>query len=143
MSFPFNYALLRATVTKKKKKKKTKWAGRSISFKIACAPRNDSNKPPHLHRLIRVFVACLQMFWVFGYHYENTPIQIYRTFYLQKLKQIRIKTSDIFHISAQNIDCWYSLEPPRRGGFNEYHNLCFWAEIRKIMFTPVNPSFTT
>ena len=22
-------------------------------------------------------------------------------------------------------------------------NLCFWAEIRKIMYTPVNPSFTT
>ena len=21
------------------------------------------------------------------------------------------------------------------------HNLCFWAEIRKIMYTPVNPSF--
>ena len=38
----------------------------------------------------------------------------------------------IFHISAQNIDCGYSLEPPRRGGSNEYHNLCFWADIRKI-----------
>ena len=22
------------------------------------------------------------------------------------------------------------------------HNLCFWAEIRKIMYTPVNPSFS-
>ena len=30
-----------------------------------------------------------------------------------------------FHISAQNIDCGYSLEPPHRGGSNEYHNLCF------------------
>ena len=29
------------------------------------------------------------------------------------------KNSDIFHISAQNIDCGYSLEPPRRGGSNE------------------------
>ena len=37
----------------------------------------------------------------------------------------QIKISDIFHISAQNIDCGYSLEPPRRGGSNEYHNLCF------------------
>ena len=25
-----------------------------------------------------------------------------------------------FQISAQNIDCGYSLEPPRRGGSNEY-----------------------
>ena len=32
----------------------------------------------------------------------------------------QIKNSDIFHISAQNIDCGYSLEPPRRGGTNEY-----------------------
>ena len=30
------------------------------------------------------------------------------------------KISAIFHISAQNIDCGYSLEPPRRGGSNEY-----------------------
>ena len=29
------------------------------------------------------------------------------------------KNSDIFHISAQNIHCGYSLEPPRRGGSNE------------------------
>ena len=35
------------------------------------------------------------------------------------------KNSDIFHISAQNIDCGYSLEPPHRGGSNERHNLCF------------------
>ena len=62
---------------------------------------------------------------------------------LQPKKEIfQIKNSDIFHISAQNIDCGYSLEPPRRGGSNEYHNLCFCAEIRKIMYTPVNPSFT-
>ena len=26
--------------------------------------------------------------------------------------------SDIFHISAQNIDCGYSLEPPPEGGSN-------------------------
>ena len=30
------------------------------------------------------------------------------------------KNADIFHVSAQNIDCGYSLEPPRRGGSNEY-----------------------
>ena len=29
----------------------------------------------------------------------------------------------IFLISAQKTDCGYSLEPPRRGGSNEYHNL--------------------
>ena len=54
-----------------------------------------------------------------------------------------MKNSDIcFHISAQNIVCGYSLEPPRRGGSNEYPQSMFWAEIRKMMCTPVNPSFT-
>ena len=38
----------------------------------------------------------------------------------------------IFHISAQNIDCGYSLEPPRWGGSNEYPQSMFWAEIWKI-----------
>ena len=52
------------------------------------------------------------------------------------------KKTDIFHISAQNIDCGYSLEPPRRGGSNEYPESMFCAEIRQIMYTPVNPSFT-
>ena len=51
------------------------------------------------------------------------------------------KKSDIFHISAQNIDCGYSLEPPRRVGSNEYPQSMFWAEIRKTTYTPVNPSF--
>ena len=37
----------------------------------------------------------------------------------------------IFLISAQNIDCGYSLEPPRRGGSKEYPQSMFWAEIWK------------
>ena len=75
-------------------------------------------------------------------HSENMPIQLYWKFYHQKNENFQIKISDIFHISAQNIDCGYSLEPPRRGGSNEYPQSMFWAEIRKIMYTPVNPSFT-
>ena len=76
------------------------------------------------------------------FHYENTPIQIYGKFHLQKTENFQIKNPDIFHISTQNIDCGYSLEPPRRGGSNEYPQSMFWAEIRKIIYTPVNPSFT-
>ena len=33
-----------------------------------------------------------------------------------------------FHISAQNIDCGYSLEPPRRGGSNEYPQSMFFEQ---------------
>ena len=47
-------------------------------------------------------------------HYENTPIQIYRKFHLLKTENCQTKNFDILHISAQNIDCGYSLEPPHR-----------------------------
>ena len=60
----------------------------------------------------------------------------------KKTENFQIKNSDIFHISAQNIDCEYALEPPQRGGFNEYPQSMFCVEIRKILYTPVNPSFT-
>ena len=42
-----------------------------------------------------------------------------------KYEKFQIKKSDIFHVSAQNIDCGYSLEPPRRGGSNEYPQFMF------------------
>ena len=45
-------------------------------------------------------------------YYDTTPIQIYWKLHHQKLK-VSDKNSDIFHISAQNIDCGYSLELPQ------------------------------
>ena len=42
-----------------------------------------------------------------------------------KTENFHMKNSDIFHISAHNIDCGYSLEPPRRGGSNEYPQSMF------------------
>ena len=50
-------------------------------------------------------------------------------FYIVKLRFTGVYI--IFLISAQNIDCGYSLEPPRRGGSNEYPQ-SIWAEIWKI-----------
>ena len=60
----------------------------------------------------------------------------------QKNENFQIKNTDVFHTSAQNIDCGYSLELPHWGSSNEYPQSMFWVEIRKIMHTPVNPSFT-
>ena len=74
-------------------------------------------------------------------HYENMPIQIYRRFQLQKLKNFQTKPPIFFHASAQNIDCGYSLEPPRRGGSNEYPQSMLFSKIRKIMYNPCKPQF--
>ena len=38
----------------------------------------------------------------------------------------------IFLFLLKNIDCGYPLEPPRRGGSNEYPQSMFWAEIWNI-----------
>ena len=50
-----------------------------------------------------------------------------------------MKISDIFHISAQNIECGFSLDPPQWGGSNEYPQSMFWAEIRKKNVYPYKP----
>ena len=53
----------------------------------------------------------------------------------------QIKNSDIFHISAQNIDCGYTLEPPRRGGSNEYPQSIFLSRNNKNNVYPYKPQF--
>ena len=54
---------------------------------------------------------------------------------------IQIKNSDIFHISAQNIYCVYLLEPPRRGGSNEYPQSMFLSRNKKNNVYPCKPQF--
>ena len=51
------------------------------------------------------------------------------------------KNSDIFHTSAQNIDCGHSLEPPRRGGSNEYPQSMFLSRNKKNNIYPCKPQF--
>ena len=46
-----------------------------------------------------------------------------------------------FHISAQNIDCGYSLGPPRRGGSNEYPQSMFLSRNKKNNVYPCKPQF--
>ena len=74
-------------------------------------------------------------------HYENTPIQIYKKFHLQKLKIFRWKTLIFFHISAQNMDCGYSLEPPRWGGSNEYPQSMSLSRNKKNNAYPCKSQF--
>ena len=74
-------------------------------------------------------------------HYENTPIQIYWKFYNQKGTFSDKNILIFFHISAQNIDCRYSLEPPRQGGANEYPQSMFLNRNKKNNVYPCKPQF--
>ena len=64
------------------------------------------------------------------------PIQIYWKFYHQKSEKFQIKNSDILHISAQNIDCGYSLEPP-----NDYPQSMFSSKNKKNNVYPCKPQY--
>ena len=56
----------------------------------------------------------------------------HRFFSAVKIQNFIGKLSSVFNIFAPNIDCGYTLEPPQRGDSNEYHNLCFVSNLRKI-----------
>ena len=58
-----------------------------------------------------------------------------------KTENFQIKTMIFFHISAQNIDCGYSLEPPRQGGSNEYPQSMFLSRNKKNNVNPCKPQF--
>ena len=58
-----------------------------------------------------------------------------------KTESFQIKILIFFHISAQNIDWRYSLEPPRRGGSNEYPQSMFLSRNKKNNVYPCKPQF--
>ena len=83
--------------------------------------------------------------WMFymSPHEEKTYLQPHNKFYHQKNEKFhRHKNSDIFHISAQNKDCAYSLEPPRWGGSNEYPQSMFLSRNKKNNVYPCKPQFS-
>ena len=56
-------------------------------------------------------------------HKKTRLFKYIENFTTKKPENFQMKIS--FHIFAQNIDCGYSLKPPRRGGFNEYPQSMF------------------
>ena len=58
-----------------------------------------------------------------------------------KNENFQIKNFYILHTPVQNIDCGYSLEPPRRGGSNEYPQSMFLSRNKKNNVYPCKPNF--
>ena len=74
-------------------------------------------------------------------HITKTRLFKYIENFTSKIENFQIKkNSDIFHISAQNIDCGYLLEPPRRGGSN-YPQSMFLSRNKKNNVCPCKPQF--
>ena len=71
----------------------------------------------------------------------KTHLFKYTENFTTKNENFQTKNSDVSHISAQNIDCGYSLEPPRRGGSNEYPHSKFLSKNKKNNVYPCKPQF--
>ena len=79
-------------------------------------------QPAHLQSLISAFVVCLLYCYITKTRLYNVdPLQAH--FYIAKLGFTGVYIN--FLISAQKHRLWYSLEPPRRGGSNEYPQSMF------------------
>ena len=75
-----------------------------------------SDQPVLMRSMIRLFTRHILDSQSLRKHAYSTILKILPP----KNVNFQMKNSDIFHISAQNIDYGYSLEPPQRGGSNEY-----------------------
>ena len=76
-----------------------------------------------------VFLSCLEKNALHGCSITKTCLLKYILKILSpKNENFQIKIRIFFHISAQNIDCGYSLEPPHRGGSNEYPQPLFFEQ---------------
>ena len=96
-----------------------------IKVATACA-RESSDQSLHLNYLITIItVVPLCIFIVRSSSLRKHPYSNILKILPLKKENFQIENSDIFHISAQNIDCGYSLEPPRRGSSNEYPQSMF------------------
>ena len=76
---------------------------------------------------------------------KTCPMQYTEIFEVVKIENFQYKNFDIFLIFAQNVDCGYTLEPPRQGGWgrgssNEYPQSMFWSKNKKNRYTPPYPS---
>ena len=73
------------------------------------------------------------------YRYKNMSIQIYWKFYHLKWKFSDNKILIFFIILHKTKIVGTRLNHLDKVVLTSTHNLCFWAEVRKIMYTPVNP----
>ena len=125
------------------------WTASSKNVSIAYANSEGSGVPAQPHSLARIFIIRSYK------HYEN-PLQNARPLvpslrghansnilriFPSKNENFQMKNSSSFHIVALNIDCGYSLEPPRRGGSNKYPQSMFLSRNKKNNVYPCKLQF--
>ena len=80
-----------------------------------------------MHTYIKVGTS--DWFWIIE-NFELLEFELSRFYCILRIlppknENFQMKNSGSFHISAQNMDCRYLLEPPRRDGSYEYPQSMF------------------
>ena len=127
---------------KKKQKQKNKKKNKQ---KTTTKKKKKTTKKHTLFIFIRTVLAKHSLTYVLGTHQSDiTKTCLFK--YIENFTSKNIKFSDkkiliLFHSSAQNIDCGYSLEPPRGGSSNEYPHSMFLSNNKKNNAYPCKPQF--
>ena len=109
-----------------------KWAG-AEHFLQDCMCTQRRLKPAHPRSLISLRrELCIT---------KTRPFKYIGNFTTKKKRNFQMKNSGNFHISALNIGCRYSLEPPRRGGSSEYLQSMFLSRNKNTNLYPCKPQF--
>ena len=98
-----------STDTKKDSESQRKYKFVELNRSVRC----NMYKKNHNHSITKTYL------------HNFDPIKAY--FHIVKQEYILF-----FFLLLKNIDCGYPLEPPPRGGSNEYPLSMFWAEIYKV-----------
>ena len=112
------------------------WSGTSL-FKTLLKSKNKNIVLITLWNHVKVLIRRISLKYIQRIPHFITKTCLYNFdplkphFYIVKLGFTGVHI--IFLIFVQNKDCGYTLEPPRRGGSNEYPQSMFWAEIWKIL----------
>ena len=75
------------------------------------------------------------------YNITKTRLFKYIKNFTTQNENFQMKNSGCFHISSQNINCGYLLEPPRRGGSNEYPQSMLLSRNTENNLYPWKPQF--
>ena len=103
---------------------------REKTYLQTCAYNEGSSQPTHPRSLVRVFILRIKKLYILCYPntvtktclYNFDPLKPY--FYVVKLGTLQGYIISFLFL-LKNKDCGYSLEPPRRGGSNDYPQYVF------------------
>ena len=98
-------------------------------------------EPMYLKLFISLQAWCHSLYYRTKTLRKHAYSRLYIENFTSKTENFQIKNSDIFQISAQNIDRGYSLEAPRRGASNEFPQSMFLSWNKENNVYPCKPQF--